>query len=50
MLTIRVCPDGYHMYVAFQKARIIYDISRVDGLPFSGAMLDIKYHATQCFG
>lgn len=39
-------PDGYHMYVSFQKVGIIYDIRRVDGLPFSGAMLDIKYHST----
>lgn len=46
MLTIRVCPDGYHTYVAFQRAGFIYDIRRVDGLPFSGAILDIKYLAT----
>lgn len=39
-------PDGYHMYVTFQKVGIVYDVWRSDNLPFSGAMLDIKYHAS----
>ena len=39
-------PNGRHMYVSYQHVGIIYDIWRDDGLPFSGAMLDIKYHAT----
>jgi hypothetical protein len=38
-------PDGYHMYVSFQKVGTIYDIWRTDNFPFQGAMLDIKYHA-----
>jgi hypothetical protein len=38
-------PDGYHMYVSYQKVGVIYDVWRRDGLPFTGAMLDIKYHA-----
>lgn len=38
-------PDGYHMYVSYQKAGILYDVWRRDGLPFTGAMLDIKYHS-----
>lgn len=37
-------PDGHHMYVAYQNVGIIYDVWRVDGLKFSGAVLDIKYH------
>jgi secreted PhoX family phosphatase len=39
-------PDGRDMYVAYQKVGIIYDVWREDGRPFSGATLDIKYHAT----
>jgi uncharacterized protein len=39
-------PNGRHMYVSYQHVGIIYDVWRDDGLPFSGAMLDIKYHAT----
>jgi uncharacterized protein len=37
-------PDGYHMYVSYQKVGIVYDIWRLDGYSFQGAMLDIKYH------
>jgi uncharacterized protein len=37
-------PDRSHMYVSYQHVGIIYDLWRDDGLPFSGAMLDIKYH------
>lgn len=40
-------PDGRHMYVSYQKVGIIYDITRRDGYPFTGAMLDIKYHAME---
>jgi sugar lactone lactonase YvrE len=39
-------PNGRHMYVSYQHVGIIYDVWRDDRLPFSGAMLDIKYHAT----
>lgn len=33
------------MYVAFQGPGILFEISRLDGLSFAGALLDIKYHA-----
>ena len=35
------------MYVSFQSPGIIFEISRLDGLSFGGAVLDIKYHATE---
>jgi hypothetical protein len=38
-------PSGHLMYVSYQKTGIIYELKRDDGLPFHGAMLDIKYHA-----
>ena len=38
-------PDGKLMYVSFQSPGIIFEISRMDGMPFYGATLDIKYHA-----
>jgi hypothetical protein len=33
------------MYVAFQSPGIILEVTRLDGLSFGGALLDIKYHA-----
>ena len=39
-------PGGMYMYVSFQSPGIIFEISRTDGLPFHGATLDIKYHAS----
>ena len=39
-------PGGIYMYVSFQSPGIIFEISRTDGLPFYGATLDIKYHAS----
>jgi sugar lactone lactonase YvrE len=38
-------PDGKRMYVAFQSPGIILEVTRLDGLSFGGALLDIKYHA-----
>ena len=38
-------PDRKHMYVAAQSPGIIYDVTRLDGLRFDAAALDIKYHA-----
>uniref|UniRef100_A0A7S1YNU4 SMP-30/Gluconolactonase/LRE-like region domain-containing protein n=1 Tax=Grammatophora oceanica TaxID=210454 RepID=A0A7S1YNU4_9STRA len=37
-------PDRRRMYVSYQDERIIYEITRDDGLPFNGIKLDIKYH------
>ena len=31
-------------YVSFQTPGVIFDITRDDGLPFDGGVLDIKYH------
>lgn len=32
------------MYLSFQKVGVIVEIRREDGFPFSGGLLDIKYH------
>uniref|UniRef100_A0A7S4NFI5 SMP-30/Gluconolactonase/LRE-like region domain-containing protein n=1 Tax=Odontella aurita TaxID=265563 RepID=A0A7S4NFI5_9STRA len=37
-------PDGKHMYVAYQKNGILFDLWREDGLPFHGLTLNVKYH------
>lgn len=37
-------PDKKHMYVSFQSPGHIFDIWREDGQPFTGGVLDIKYH------
>lgn len=44
-------PDNRHMYVALQGGGgshpgVVFDIYRLDGLPFGAKTLDIKYHAT----
>ena len=48
-------PDMKHMYVALQGGAegsswphpgVIFDIYRLDGHPFGGRSLDIKYHAS----
>ena len=36
--------DGYHLYFAFQDEGYLFDVTRVDGLPFHQQTLDIKYH------
>ena len=39
-------PDNMHLYVSVQDdPGHIFAISRMDGLPFNGATLDIRYHA-----
>lgn len=38
-------PDSKHMYVAFQDAGLVFDVTRTDGYPFGGMRLDIKYHS-----
>ena len=37
-------PDAKHMYVAYQVNGLLFDITREDGLPFSGRTLNVKYH------
>ena len=37
-------PDGKHLYVAYQKNGILFDVTRVDQLPFQGKTLNVKYH------
>ena len=44
-------PDNRHMYVSLQGGSgrhpgVIFDIYRLDGHPFGGKTLDIKYHAS----
>lgn len=40
-------PNGKHLYVAFQARGVLYDVTRLDGLPFHGKTLNIKYHNTE---
>ena len=37
-------PDNMFMYVSYQTRGRIVEVRRVDGLPFDGQRLDIKYH------
>ena len=37
-------PDGKHMYLAYQKNGLLFDVWRSDGLTFSKKHLNIKYH------
>lgn len=39
-------PDKKRMYVSFQHAGKIFEITRLDGYAFGGNRLDIKYHNT----
>ena len=38
-------PDGKIMYLSFQDPGKIVEVRRLDGYPFQGQRLDIKYHA-----
>lgn len=38
-------PDARHLYVAWQKNGLLFDITRLDGLPFHAKSLNVKYHA-----
>ena len=38
-------PDNMRMYVSIQNIGIIYEITRDDQRPFTGGVVDIKYHA-----
>jgi secreted PhoX family phosphatase len=37
-------PDRRRMYFAIQDAGIIYEVRRVDGLPFDGRSLNVQYN------
>ena len=37
-------PNGKHMYIAYQKNGLLFDIWREDGYSFGGATLNVKYH------
>jgi DNA-binding beta-propeller fold protein YncE len=37
-------PDGKHLYVAYQDEGVLLDVTRIDGLPFDGTTLNVKYH------
>jgi hypothetical protein len=38
-------PDNMHLYVCYQLNGVCFDVTRKDGLPFSGRTLNVKYHA-----
>jgi len=38
------CGNGRYMLLAFQYPGVIWQFWREDGLPFSGSIVDIKYH------
>jgi sugar lactone lactonase YvrE len=38
-------PDGKHMYLSYQDAGLLFDITRTDGLPFQAITLNVKFHA-----
>jgi hypothetical protein len=37
-------PNRLHMLVAFQQSGVLLDVTRMDGYPFHGRALDLKYH------
>lgn len=39
-------PNVKHMYVAYQKNGLLFDVTREDGLPFHAKSLNVKYHAS----
>lgn len=40
-------PDAVHMYVAYQRTGLLFDVTRRDKLPFSVASMNLKVHAGQ---
>jgi hypothetical protein len=40
-------PDSRHMYVAYQKNGMLFDVTRADGLPFNGIILSAKFHQVE---
>lgn len=39
-------PDAKHLYIAYQDNGLLFDVTRIDGLPFSAKTLNVKYHNT----
>jgi hypothetical protein len=39
-------PDSRHMFIAYQDNGIIFQVQRLDGLPFNAKTLNVKYHNT----
>jgi len=37
-------PDAKHLYFAYQETGLLFDITRIDGLPFNARTLNVKYH------
>ena len=37
-------PDYKYMYMGYQNAGVVFQISRTDTLPFYGTTLNVKYH------
>lgn len=44
---LALSPDSKSIYFAMQKAGLIYEVKRTDGLPFDAKTLNIKYHAKE---
>jgi len=38
-------PDALHLYFGYQDNGVCFDVTRLDGLPFYGRTLNVKYHA-----
>ena len=37
-------PDYMHMYLAYQMNGFVFDVTRMDGLPFNGKTFNLQYH------
>jgi hypothetical protein len=37
-------PSGKYMYFALQEDGVLFEVSRIDGYPFQGMTLDVRYH------
>jgi len=42
--SLALSPNKKHMYIAFSDAGILYEVTRDDGFPFEGGVVEIKYH------
>lgn len=40
---LSLSPDKMHMYIAFQRDGVLFDIKRTDGLPFDGSTVAVRY-------
>jgi hypothetical protein len=34
------------MYVAFRNSGVLFDVTREDGYPFGGKVLNVRYHTS----